>query len=73
MRLVSTVVLSIVILIYLVGASGCNSIHSPGETSAEGHRRHMRMVNLETQMIWADIDAVLYTDETTRLADLYLR
>ncbi len=47
---------------------GC-SISQPGETAAEGHRRHQRVVRINQQEMMADIDTVLMLDEPSRLTD----
>jgi len=48
---------------------GCSSFSQPGETAAEGSRRHNRMVRLNQQEMMADIDAVLMLEEPSRLSD----
>jgi len=47
---------------------GC-SISQPGETAAEGHRRHQRVVRINQQELMADIDTVLMLDEPSKLTD----
>jgi len=47
---------------------GCSS-SQPGETAAEGHRRHKRMARINQQEMMADIDAVFMLDEPSRLTD----
>ena len=50
---------------------GC-SIKQPGETVAEGHRRHLRKIRLENQEMMHDIDAVLMTDQPSELSDKHI-
>ena len=39
----------------------------PGETAAEGHRRHLRNLRVENEQMMQDIDTVLHTDEPSSL------
>jgi hypothetical protein len=49
---------------------GCSSgWNYPGETAAEGHRRHKRVVRTNMEMMRADIDAVLLLDRPSLLTD----
>lgn len=48
---------------YLAGCS------QPGETMAEGHRRHLRNVSINHQEMMEDIDRVLLLQEPSRLTD----
>jgi hypothetical protein len=53
---------------------GCSSmIIGQGETAAEGHRRHLRQANITRQQLADDVDAVLLTDQPTRLSDKRVR
>ena len=56
-----------VLLTAMFFCSGCY-VNQPGETVAEGHRRHIRNVRIENQQMMADIDKVLLTDEPSRLS-----
>ena len=53
--------------------SGCNAIIGQGETAAEGNRRHLRMMQLNTWMFADDIDRALYLDRPSRLTDKHVR
>lgn len=54
--------------------AGCSStIIGQGETAAEGHRRHLRQVDIQRQQLADDIDAVLLTDQPTKLSDVRVR
>ena len=48
---------------------GCSSFSQPGETAAEGSRRHDRIARINQQEMMADIDTVLMLDEPSRLTD----
>jgi hypothetical protein len=48
---------------------GCNSLSQPGETAAEGNRRHQRIARINQQEMMADIDTALMLDEPSRLTD----
>ena len=48
---------------------GCSSFSQPGETAAEGHRRHLRMVRINQQQTMADIDTALMLEGPSRLTD----
>ena len=41
----------------------------PGETEAEGHRRHLRNLSVNQQEMMADIDKVLLFDKPSKLTD----
>ena len=69
----------LVLLVMLLGivlcVAGCSSstIIGQGETAAEGHRRHLRQAEITRQQLADDIDAVLLTDQPTRLSDIRVR
>ncbi|MHC4571839.1 MAG: hypothetical protein ACYS0C_07170 [Planctomycetota bacterium] len=49
---------------------GCNELfHQPGETTAEGHRRHLRNLSVNQQNLIRDIDSFMLFDEPSRLTD----
>ncbi len=50
----------------LLLSSGCRQ---PGETMAEGHRRHLRNLSIDQQELMQDIDKVLLTDQPSKLTD----
>jgi hypothetical protein len=41
----------------------------PGETTAEGHRRHLRKLRIDNQQMMEDIDTVMLTDQPSKLSD----
>ena len=62
-----TVVLWLCVLAGLIAVNtGCFA-GSPGETTSEVHRRHMRAINTQKQQIQDDIDAVLLLNKPSRL------
>ena len=54
-------------LILLLGGCCCDQ---PGETAAEGRRRHERVLRINQQEMMVDIDRTLLLDEPSRLTDL---
>ncbi len=50
-------------------ACGCSSYEQPGETAAEGRRRHARVARINRQELMADIDRFLLFDRPSRLTD----
>jgi len=49
---------------------GCSSLsEQPGETAAEGHRRHLRNLRINQQEMMGDIDRTLLLDKPSELTD----
>ncbi len=48
---------------------GCSSSDQPGETVAEGRRRHERVLRINRQEMMADIDRAFLLDEPSKLTD----
>jgi hypothetical protein len=48
---------------------GCSFFEQPGETTAEGHRRHLRNLSINQQNLNADIDRALLIDKPSTLSD----
>jgi hypothetical protein len=65
---VCKVILPVILLVLVFMPFGC-SFSQPGETVAEGHRRHQRVVRINQQELMADIDTVLMLDEPSKLTD----
>ena len=63
---VCKVVLPVILLVLVFMPFGCSS-SQPGETVAEGNRRHRRMARINQQEMMADIDAVFMLDEPSKL------
>ena len=62
------IILAVALLVLVFIPLGCSS-SQPGETSAEGNRRHMRMARINQQQMMADIDKTLLLDEPSKLTD----
>jgi hypothetical protein len=60
----------IVLCALVVWLTGCAQ---PGESTAEGHRRHLRNIRINQQQMVEDIDTVLLSDKPTRLSDKRIR
>lgn len=55
-----------VIFMLVCYLAGCSQ---PGETTAEGKRRHLRNQRINQQEMMADIDKTLLLDKPSRLSD----
>jgi len=49
---------------------GCSSCEQPGETTAQGRRRHERVLRINQQQMLADIDRTLLLDRPSKITDL---
>jgi hypothetical protein len=65
-RFFCSVMFVLLICAFLALQAGCTQ---PGETMAEGHRRHLRNVRANQQELMQDVDAALMTDEPSKLTD----
>jgi hypothetical protein len=54
-------------LVFMLG--GCNLFEQPGETAAEGHRRHQRNITLNQQNLMTDLDRALLFDRPSKLTE----
>jgi len=63
--------LAIGFCVLCVWLSGCNGefFARPGETAAEGHRRHRRALSINKAEMMEDIDKVLLLDKPSKLTD----
>ena len=61
-----SMILGIILFALIFWLSGCSQ---PGETTAEGHRRHIRNVRINQQELNQDIDKTLLLDEPSKLSD----
>jgi len=59
-----------VALFGIILSYGC-SMAQPGETAAEGNRRHKRVLRIDRGEFWSDWDTFLLTDKPSKLT--YLR
>ncbi|MHC4205015.1 MAG: hypothetical protein ACYSTT_10225 [Planctomycetota bacterium] len=65
---VCKVILLFILSVFVFVQLGCN-FSQPGETVAEGKRRHQRVARINQQLLMADIDTVLLLDEPSKLTD----
>jgi len=66
--LTTKLILALFLWILVFLPYGC-SFSQPGETAAEGRRRHDRVARIDQQEMMADIDRVLMLDRPSRLTD----
>ena len=59
------------LLCLVVLFAGC-SWQQPGETVAESHRRHQRVMRLNSQMMMSDVDRILQLDQPSKLTEMHL-
>ena len=64
-KAIMTIVLTALFLLPI----GCSSYEQPGETAAEGRRRHLRNERIDSGGFWADVDTFFLTDEPSKLSD----
>jgi hypothetical protein len=62
-------VLNVVLCTLVFLPSGCSSGGQPGETAAEGRRRHERVARIDQQQMMSDIDKALLLERPSRLTD----
>jgi len=65
---VCKVILVVALLVLVFIPFGC-SFSQPGETAAEGHRRHQRIARINQQELMEDIDKALLIDKPSKLTD----
>ena len=65
-KVIQVVILCALFLVPL----GCSSYAQMGETSAEGHRRHKRVLRLNNQGIMEDLDTFMLLDRPSKLTDM---
>ena len=64
-RVIVTVILGALFLL----PGGCSSYEQPGETAAEGRRRHMRNARIDQGGVMADLDKFMLSDKPSKLTD----
>jgi hypothetical protein len=67
--LVSKLILVCVLWVLAFLPCGCGSYGRPGETAAEGRRRHDRVARINQQEMLDDIDKALLLDKPSTLTD----
>jgi hypothetical protein len=63
------VILIVILSVLVFLPYGCGFFNQLGETTAEGHRRHKRVLRVNRQEMMADIDRVFLLDEPSKLTD----
>ena len=51
---------------------GCSTTQ-PGETAAEGQRRHSRVFRVNQEMLMQDIDRAMQTDQPSKLSPMRVK
>lgn len=62
-------ILGIILCVLVFLLSGCRSYAQPGETEAEGRRRHIRNARINRQEMMTDIDRIMLYDKPSKLTD----
>jgi hypothetical protein len=63
------VVLAVILGVLFLLPGGCGSYEQPGETAAEGRRRHLRNARINQQEMMADTDRFMHYDQPSKLTD----
>lgn len=71
-RIVVRSVLAVLLFALVWSVCGC-SMSQLGETTAEGHRRHVRMIRMNHQELWEDLDTLLLLDKPSKLSERTIR
>jgi hypothetical protein len=64
-----SIILIIILTVLVFLPCGCSFFNQPGETVAEGHQRHKRVLRLNRQEMMVDVDRVLQLDEPSKLTE----
>ncbi|MHC4206623.1 MAG: hypothetical protein ACYSTT_18375 [Planctomycetota bacterium] len=65
---VCKIILVVALFALVLMTFGCNT-SQPGETVAEGRRRHDRVARIKQQEMMSDIDTFLLIDQPSKLTD----
>jgi hypothetical protein len=65
----TSLLLAVLLGILVFWLSGCSFFEQPGETAAEGHRRHLRNLSVNQQNLISDIDRALLIDKPSKLSE----
>jgi len=65
---VSKLILAVILWVLVLMPFGC-ATDQLGETTAEGNRRHRRVLRINRQEMMADIDRALLLDKPSKLTD----
>jgi len=66
---VCKVILVVFLCVLFLVPLGCRSYDQMGETAAEGHRRHKRVLRIGRQGMMEDLDMFLLLDNPSKLTD----
>ena len=66
---VCKIIFGIVLCALICWLAGCGYEAQPGETAAEGHRRHLRNLSVNQQNMIYDIDKAILADEPSQATD----
>jgi len=72
MKNISQFLILVIFFAVIFWTQGCG-IHGQGETAAEGHRRHKRVLENDIRQVADDLDAVFMLDRPSRLGELRIR
>ena len=64
----ASIVLGIVLCALAFWLGGC-SVEQPGETAAEGQRRHLRNLRINQQELMEDVDKAMLFDKPSNLSE----
>jgi len=65
-------ILGLVLCCVSLWVSGCSTTQ-PGETAAEGQRRHFRNGRINQEMLMQDIDHVMLADQPSKLNEMRVK
>lgn len=65
-------VLGLVLCCVSIWVSGCSTTQ-PGETASEGHRRHLRNLRINQEMLMQDIDHVVQAEQPSKLSEMRIK
>ncbi len=63
------VILALILWVLVFLPGGCKSYEQPGETAAEGQRRHLRNARINQGEMMADLDKSMLSDKPSKLTD----
>jgi hypothetical protein len=61
-------ILGVLLCALALWLGGCGYFAQPGETLAEGHRRHLRNLSINQLNLMRDVDRALLIDEPSKLS-----
>ena len=70
MKNMARFLICVIFMVIMLSAFGCGT---PGESAAEVHRRHQRVVDNAAQQMAEDVDSLFMLDQPSRLSDKRVR